>query len=372
MSTATCTPDVQRPSVAENEVIGEPSSVRSRVEGAGDGAEQPGRSRGSARQDEQAAPRTSARKEEQAAPSASAANRDAKGRFGPGNLGGPGNPFARELARFRAFVIKCNTEEHMRFAFNKMMEMIGDGNVGALKLYFLYIIGKPTDAVDPDKLDLDEIEGYKATANMLDEASALMKAPATDLPLSMLRIGKAAVTQTMRDFVVHNLEHTEEMAKAKEEALRKKKEENERIRKLLDTPASDVFPHLVGVPGFGVPFVPAPVPPAPVSRQQTADNGHARPSPNGGNGHASPSANGSNGHADSRLGADVPSANGSDGGLSPLANGGNGHAEPSANGSDGGVSPSANGDNGAAAEEAALAAELEALVDRLARGRSAA
>ena len=31
MSTATCTPDVQGPSVGENEISGEPSSVRSRV-----------------------------------------------------------------------------------------------------------------------------------------------------------------------------------------------------------------------------------------------------------------------------------------------------------------------------------------------------
>jgi hypothetical protein len=296
MSTATCTPDVRSPSVGENQVGGEPSSVESRGEATGPGAE----------------PRQ-------------ATNRDAKGRFGPGNLGGPGNPFARQMAKFRAFIMNCNTEEHMLFAFNMMMQMIADGNVQALKLYFLYIIGKPTDAVDPDKLDVDEWEGYKATAGMMDEATALMKAPTSDLPLTMLRIGKAANTQLMRDFAVHNLEHPEEMEKAKAEAARKKQEE-------LDKAIQRANEMAAAMPLTGGP---------PVLRAGE------QPSIIGGNGAADPRGSQS---LTPRLGAE----------------------QPSANGSDGHVSPSPNGGIGAAAEKEAAAAEAAALLGRLARAWPAA
>jgi hypothetical protein len=321
MSTATCTPDVQGPSTATAPNVAQDSSPAATQAGS------------------------------ESCPTKRGASRDAKGRFGPGNLGGPGNPFARQLAKFRAFIMTCNTEEHMRFAFNKMMAMIADGNLGALKLYFLYILGKPADAVDPDKLDFDEWEGYKATANMMDEATALMKAPASDLPLTMLRIGKAANTQLMRDFAVHNLEHPEEMEKAKAEAARKKKEEMEKALKKLDEPATAVWPGL----------------PTAASSMPAAGNGR-QPSTNGGNGqghvaplHSArvtdpadalsenlrsadgtpavdrspgseirvervPSTNGSNGHdprgsqsLTPRLEAEQPSTNGGDGAMSPAA-----------------------------------------------------
>jgi hypothetical protein len=278
MSTATCTPDVQGPSVAESAAAGQDSNHAA--------ASQTG---------------------SESCPTKAAAKRDAKGRFGPGNLGGPGNPFARQLATFRAFIMNCNTEEHMRFAFNKMMELIGDGNLGALKLYFLYILGKPADAVDPDKLDLDEWDGYKATASMMDEATALMKAPAPDLPLTMLRIGKAANTQLMRDFTVHNLEHPEEMEKAKAEAARKRREEIEKARQRLNETATAVWP--------GLPVTDAtPVPPTGHDRQ---------PSTNGSNGQADPRGSQS---LTPRLEAEQPSTNGRDGRTSP--SGGNGQADP--------------------------------------------
>src|SRR5690349_5871940 len=80
MSTATCTPDIQGPSTAEAA-----SSV-------GQDANPAALSQAGA---ESCATKT-------------AGQRDAKGRFLPGNFGGPGNPFARQLAKFRSFVIKCN------------------------------------------------------------------------------------------------------------------------------------------------------------------------------------------------------------------------------------------------------------------------
>jgi hypothetical protein len=332
MSTATCTPDVRGPSVAETTSAVEQANPAATNQA---GAE--------------SYPTKAGDSSEAKADFKPATQRDAKGRFGPGNLGGPGNPFARQLAKFRAFIMKCNTEEHMTFAFNKMMELIADGNVGALKLYFLYIIGKPADAVDPDKLDLAEWNGYKETAGMVDEASALMKAPASDLPLTLLRIGKAAVTQKMRDFAAYNIEHPEEMQKAKAEAARKRKEELEKALKKLDEPAPASMCPELAARGLTVPVVGNGRPPS-----ANGDNGHVSPSQNGGTGPADPRGSQS---LTPRLEGDGPADQRGSQSLTPRLEG------------DG---PSPNGGNGEAAVAEALAEEFEAILGRLRGGRPAA
>ena len=177
---------------------------------------------------------------------------------------------------------------------------------------------------------------------MVNEASALMKAPASDLPLTLLRIGKAAVTQKMRDFAAYNIEHPEEMQKAKAEAARKKKEALEKALKKLDEPVpASVCPELAAL-GMPVPVV-----------------GNGRP----------PSTNGGNGHADPRGSQSLTPLLG---GHEPSTNGGNGHVAPSTNGGDGHVAPSTNRGNGEAAVAEALAEEFEAILGRLRGARPAA
>src|SRR5579883_1833328 len=91
-------------------------------------------------------------------PNTNAPQRDAKGRFARGNTGGPGNPFARQTAKLRQAALEAVTEEDIRAAMRVLKEKALQGDVAALKLLFAYTIGKPQPAVDPDTLDLEELQ----------------------------------------------------------------------------------------------------------------------------------------------------------------------------------------------------------------------
>jgi hypothetical protein len=70
-------------------------------------------------------------------------DRDAGGRFAEGNRGGPGNPFASEVNRFRRRLLQRLTEADMDTAIDKLLELANDGHWPALKQLLGYVIGKP-------------------------------------------------------------------------------------------------------------------------------------------------------------------------------------------------------------------------------------
>ena len=81
--------------------------------------------------------------------------RDAGGRFAKGNPGGPGNPFARRVARLRSLLLDAVSDDDLRAVVAKMVEKAKAGDVAAAREVLTRTIGKPTDAIDPD-LDFDE------------------------------------------------------------------------------------------------------------------------------------------------------------------------------------------------------------------------
>jgi hypothetical protein len=86
---------------------------------------------------------------------------DAKGRFTKGNAGGPGNPYARQVAELRKeLLVRCTPERIGKIA-DRMMELAEEGSVSAAKLIFQYVLGKPHEAVSPDRVDIDEVQTYK-------------------------------------------------------------------------------------------------------------------------------------------------------------------------------------------------------------------
>jgi hypothetical protein len=82
--------------------------------------------------------------------------RDAQGRFAPGNNGGPGNPFARHVAKLRAALVNSVSEADMEQLADDLRIQAKLGNMAAIKLLFLYMLGKPTQPVNPDTLDIEE------------------------------------------------------------------------------------------------------------------------------------------------------------------------------------------------------------------------
>jgi hypothetical protein len=82
--------------------------------------------------------------------------RTTKGTFAPGNTFARGNPNARKMAALRAALLECATAERMKALGEKLYEMAMAGDLAAAKLLLAYAIGKAPEAVDADRLDLDE------------------------------------------------------------------------------------------------------------------------------------------------------------------------------------------------------------------------
>src|SRR5262245_11975481 len=98
-----------------------------------------------------------------AKPQAAENGRDGHGRFAKGNLGGPGNPFARQVAALRLALLASVTEEDLEAITQELVRLAKEGNLAAAKLLLSYALGKPAAPVDPDTLDAQEWEIYRRT-----------------------------------------------------------------------------------------------------------------------------------------------------------------------------------------------------------------
>src|SRR5262249_34704969 len=97
--------------------------------------------------------------------------RDANGRFVRGNPGGPGNPFAHKVAALRKALINFVTVDDMKHVAFILKEKAMAGDLAAIKLLFQYVLGKPTETVNPDRLDIEE-------AKLQDEHFEMVEEPA--------------------------------------------------------------------------------------------------------------------------------------------------------------------------------------------------
>jgi hypothetical protein len=88
----------------------------------------------------------------------SPSNHDARGRFTNGNKAGSGNPYARRVAMLRRAMLRVVQPNDLQAIIVKMILLAGEGDVAAARLVLQYTLGKPTESVDPDTLDLQEVE----------------------------------------------------------------------------------------------------------------------------------------------------------------------------------------------------------------------
>jgi hypothetical protein len=82
--------------------------------------------------------------------------RTSKGTFAAGNQFARGNPNARKMAALRAALLESMTPERMKALGERLYTAAMAGNWIAAKLLLAYAIGKAPEAVNPDRLDLDE------------------------------------------------------------------------------------------------------------------------------------------------------------------------------------------------------------------------
>src|SRR6516162_3377806 len=85
-------------------------------------------------------------------------DRDARGRFSRGNKAGSGNPYARRVAMLRRAMLSIVKPNDLQTIIVKLILLACGGDVAAARLVLQYTLGKPTESVDPDTLDLQEVE----------------------------------------------------------------------------------------------------------------------------------------------------------------------------------------------------------------------
>jgi len=134
---------------------------------------------------------------QQTQPSANGVNgRAMDGRFAKGNPGGPGNPFARQVAALRRVLLEAVSPHDLRGIVSKMVELAKEGHVAAAKIVFEYTLGKPAKAVEPDQLDIEEWQHFKATAPMMREGAKLSATLNAEFPLTLVRSARESNTRT--------------------------------------------------------------------------------------------------------------------------------------------------------------------------------
>ena len=82
--------------------------------------------------------------------------RNTNGQFAKGNPGGPGNPYARHVARLRTSLIEAVGDDGLKDIVQGMVTAAKGGDVAAAKLLLSYLLGKPVESVEPDYVEIHE------------------------------------------------------------------------------------------------------------------------------------------------------------------------------------------------------------------------
>jgi hypothetical protein len=136
--------------------------------------------------------------------------RDERGRFTAGNVGGPGNPFARRVAKFRRVLHACASVEDMKYIGGQLVAMAKTGDMAATKLLLQYQVGKPAATVDPDTLDLQEIAQFLRgpTAEDVHALTSGQRVPPAAW-MAILRVCLPVIVKQFHDVFLKMFERTD-------------------------------------------------------------------------------------------------------------------------------------------------------------------
>jgi hypothetical protein len=155
-------------------------------------------------------------------PQAPEGGRDAHGRFGKGNAGGPGNPFARQVAALRTALLGRVTAEDVEAVAGELIRQAKEGNLAAAKLLLSYTLGKPAQAVDPDTLDLQEWENYRRQPDPAPDMAAAAQRPTLPFALGYLRALLPSLTEGQRRLYLQE-DHARQVEEQREAAAREER-----------------------------------------------------------------------------------------------------------------------------------------------------
>jgi hypothetical protein len=125
--------------------------------------------------------------------------RDTRGRYASGNASGPGNPFARRVAQLRSILLETVTDEELRIVAGQLMVKAKFGDLAAIKLLFQYVLGKPAATVNPDTVDVEEVDLYRRAPEHTTMQEILKERAPAELAVDMLRMTLPYVAQGLAD-----------------------------------------------------------------------------------------------------------------------------------------------------------------------------
>jgi type II secretory pathway pseudopilin PulG len=194
-----------------------------------------------------------------AAPAPNNDGRDRRGRFAPGNRGGVGNPFARQVAALRARMLAYCTPERMDRLIEKLFAMAYEGDRAAAKLILSYVPGKPVPVVDPDRVDVAEWHLFQEAAVIPQEFHKLSRLPDPAYQVGTARYLREMMTdQLARKFQVHHQKELldagrkERLARARQQAAEQRRAEREAA---AESDKQQVAARAPSTPGDGQPVV---------------------------------------------------------------------------------------------------------------------
>jgi hypothetical protein len=131
-------------------------------------------------------------------PSPALWGRDGRGRFAPGNAGGPGNPFGKKTAALRKAFLDALSPERIRDLADRLYGQAVAGDLAAAKLVLAYAVGRPDPAPDPDRVDagLAEIDLLRQLPNQIEVLKMLSQRLGAHQAAAAVRDLLPAIDQT--------------------------------------------------------------------------------------------------------------------------------------------------------------------------------
>jgi hypothetical protein len=113
--------------------------------------------------------------------------RDEKGRFARGNKGGPGNPFNRRVAALRQLLLERVSDDDLAAIVDRLVRLAREGDLGAARLVLAYAVGRPAPVVEPDRLDLEEMQLYQAENLTPAQSTAPLEGVSASVACTLIR-----------------------------------------------------------------------------------------------------------------------------------------------------------------------------------------
>ena len=90
-------------------------------------------------------------------PKGAKGDRNSQGQFEKGHgAPGPGNPYARHVARIRSLILEAVSDDDLKDIVQALVEKAKGGDVIAVRELLNRLVGRPTDAVDLDRQELEQ------------------------------------------------------------------------------------------------------------------------------------------------------------------------------------------------------------------------